>query len=122
MFPAFAARGLAADTGLSWMLPRLAGTGQALKWLWNAERIPAALALESGLVEEVVPDGEVLSEAIALADRWAHGATVALGQIKRQVYASLTNTFAEQLLLEEDSQGYTRPQGRDDGVPRTAGA
>lgn len=106
--PAFAARGLAADTGVSWMLPRLAGSGRALRWLWNAERIPAAEAKEAGLVEAVVPDEDVLTEAIALADKWAHGATIAFGQIKRQVYASMTNSFAEQLLLEEDSQGYTR--------------
>ena len=108
LFPAFSARGLAADTGVSWMLPRLAGAARALKWMWNAERIPAATALEAGLAEAVVPDADVLPEALAMAERWANGPTVAFGQIKRQVYSSMTNTFAQQLLLEEDSQGYTR--------------
>jgi 2-(1,2-epoxy-1,2-dihydrophenyl)acetyl-CoA isomerase len=126
LLPAFAARGLTADTGVSWMLPRLAGTGRALRWLWDAERIPAADAKEAGLVEIVVPDDVVLSEAIALAGKWAHGPTVALGQIKRQVLR-LHDELVGRTVAPGGGQpgihkGHARPQGRDGSVPRAARA
>ena len=56
---AFARVGLAADTGVSWTLPRLAGAGRAAELLMLAEPIRAPRALELGLVNQVVADADL---------------------------------------------------------------
>lgn len=100
-YSAFAHRALAADNGISWTLTKLVGPAKALRWLWNADRIPAAEALQSGLADHVSQEGAALDEALALAEKWANGPTVALGVIKQQVYRALESTFADQLIFEE---------------------
>ncbi|WP_242677383.1 enoyl-CoA hydratase-related protein [Streptomonospora litoralis] len=82
---AFANVGLGADSGASWTLPRLVGHARAMEMLMLAEPVPAARALEIGLVSKVVPDAELEDSARELAVRLAQGPTVAYAAIKAEL-------------------------------------
>jgi len=60
-------RGLSGTNGVSYLLPRLVGTGRALDWMLTGRKVEAREALAAGLVSAIVP-GEVLLDA---ADEWA---------------------------------------------------
>ena len=60
----FLKRGLIAEHGSSWLLPRLVGTGRALDLLWMSDRIDADTALRVGLVESVVDADALLDTAM----------------------------------------------------------
>ena len=62
----FSQRGLVAEHGLSWMLPRLVGPAKALDLLWSARRVDAQEAERLGLVDRVVPGDELLATARGL--------------------------------------------------------
>jgi 2-(1,2-epoxy-1,2-dihydrophenyl)acetyl-CoA isomerase len=101
---AFARVGLAADTGVSWTLPRLAGAGRAAELLMLAEPIRAPLALELGLVSQVVEDQDLPATAGALAARLAAGPTAAYAGIKEQLSYAAGHGLAEALEKEAEVQ------------------
>lgn len=101
---AFPNVGLALDAGASWILPRLVGQARAMEALMLAERIPAAKALDWGMIYKVVPDEALLAEAMALATRLAAGPTVSYGQIRAAVQASAGSSYDSALRLEEEAQ------------------
>jgi 2-(1,2-epoxy-1,2-dihydrophenyl)acetyl-CoA isomerase len=101
---AFARVGLAADTGVSWTLPRLAGAGRAAELLMLAEPIGAPQALALGLVNQVVEDADLPAVAGNLAARLAAGPTAAYAGIKRQLNAWLYDRMDGQLELEAQVQ------------------
>jgi 2-(1,2-epoxy-1,2-dihydrophenyl)acetyl-CoA isomerase len=101
---AFARVGLAADTGVSWTLPRLAGAGLAAELLMLAEPIRAPRALELGLVSQVVEDADLPVTARALAARMAAGPTAAYAGIKEQLNFAAGHTLAEALDKEAEVQ------------------
>lgn len=101
---AFARVGLAADTGVSWTLPRLAGAGRATELLMLAEPIRAPRALELGLVNQVVADADLPSVAGALAARLAAGPTAAYAGIKEQLNYAAAHGLAEALDREAEVQ------------------
>jgi 2-(1,2-epoxy-1,2-dihydrophenyl)acetyl-CoA isomerase len=102
---AFARVGLAADTGVSWTLPRLAGAGRAVELLMLAEPIRASRALELGLVNQVVEDADLAATAGALAARLAAGPTAAYAGIKEQLGYAAGHSLAEALDKEAEVQG-----------------
>ena len=55
----FLKRGLVAEHGSSWLLPRLVGTGRALDLLWMSDRIDAQTAADIGLVERLAEPDEL---------------------------------------------------------------
>src|SRR6202171_3422214 len=57
---AFSRVGLVPDAGSNYFLVQLVGLPRALELAWTARRVGAAEALELGLVNRVVPDGELL--------------------------------------------------------------
>ena len=65
------------------MLPRLIGRARANEMMLLGERVPAAKALDWGLIHKVVADEELDAAAMALAERLAAGPTVALGLMRR---------------------------------------
>jgi enoyl-CoA hydratase/carnithine racemase len=83
----FTRRGLTAELGVSWTLPRLVGTGNALDLLWSSRRIDAAQALRIGLVERLAEPDALLDVArcyvVDLAEQVSPGA---VADIKRLVY------------------------------------
>lgn len=83
----FARRGLVAELGVTWTLPRLVGTGRALDLLWSSRRIDAAEALRMGLVDRVTEPDALLDSAKAyVVDLAEQVAPSALAEIKRLVY------------------------------------
>ena len=101
---AFARVGLAADTGVSWTLPRLAGAGRAAELLMLAEPIRAPQALELGLVNQVVEDADLPAVAGALAARLAAGPTAAYAGIKEQLNYAAGHGLCEALDKEAEVQ------------------
>jgi 2-(1,2-epoxy-1,2-dihydrophenyl)acetyl-CoA isomerase len=94
---AFARVGLAADSGASWTLQRLAGPAKAAELLMLAEPVDAEHALAAGLFTTVVADDEVVPEATRLARRLAGGPTAAYGGIKDQLLYSASHGLADSL-------------------------
>ena len=101
---AFARVGLAADTGVSWTLPRLAGAGRAAELLMLAEPIRAPRALELGLVNQVVEDADLAAVTGALAARLAAGPTAAYAGIKEQLNYAAGHGLADALEKEAEVQ------------------
>jgi 2-(1,2-epoxy-1,2-dihydrophenyl)acetyl-CoA isomerase len=101
---AFARVGLAADTGASWTMQRLAGIGRAAELLMLAEPITASRALEFGLVNSVVEDAALPAAASTLADRLAAGPTAAYAGIKAQLDYAAAHGLTETLQQEADIQ------------------
>lgn len=64
---AFAKRGLIAEHGIAWILPRLVGHAHAIDLLMTSRKIDASEALAMGLVNRVVPADALSAEAMALA-------------------------------------------------------
>ncbi|WP_308123960.1 enoyl-CoA hydratase [Mycolicibacterium xanthum] len=84
---AFARRGLIAEYGISWILPRVVGWGAALDLLLSGRTFYAEEAHELGLVKEVVAPEQLIERALAYAEDIARNcAPSALAVIKRQVY------------------------------------
>ena len=106
--PAFARIGLAADTGLSWTLPRLVGHARATEILLLSEPVPAARGYELGLLTTLCDDDEaVLPAALELAGRLAQGPTTAYGAIKAELALAGTATLADALAQEAVAQQLT---------------
>ncbi|WP_426164774.1 enoyl-CoA hydratase [Sandarakinorhabdus sp. DWP1-3-1] len=64
---AFARRGLIAEHGISWLLPRLVGMANAADLLFSARRVEAAEARGLGLVNRVIPHADFAAEVQAYA-------------------------------------------------------
>jgi 2-(1,2-epoxy-1,2-dihydrophenyl)acetyl-CoA isomerase len=80
---AYAGVGLTPDCGTSYFLPRLVGQRRALELALTNRVLSADEALDWGLVNRVVPDGELMAQAEALAASLAAGPLAALGHAKR---------------------------------------
>jgi enoyl-CoA hydratase/carnithine racemase len=93
---AFAQRGLIAEYGMAWMLPRLVGHANALDLLFGARMIDAAEALRMGLVNQVHPRESFLEGVQQyVADLASSVSPRSLRVIKRQVYDAMFQTLAE---------------------------
>lgn len=94
----FLKRGLIAEHGSSWILPRLVGTGRALDLLWASDKISADEALSLGLVERVTAADVLVDEAVAYLDKLATtSAPAAIAATKRLVYSHLGKNYREAL-------------------------
>lgn len=83
----FSKRGLIAEHGMTWLLPKLVGTGAALDLLWSSRKVDAAEALRLGLVERVVEPSALLDESIAYVEMLAATVSPAsMADTKRLVY------------------------------------
>ena len=63
----FARRGIVPESCATWFLPRVVGVSRAVDWSVSGRTFAAAEALESGLVRELVPAGQVLGQALEAA-------------------------------------------------------
>lgn len=99
----FTKRGLIAEHGTTWTVPRLVGTGHALDLLWSSRRVEADEALRLGLVERVVEPDRLLDEAVAyLTELAATVSPAALADTKRLVYQH-AGLGLEPSLIEADA-------------------
>ena len=92
---AFARRGLVAEYGLSWLLPRLVGMSRSLDVLLSGRVFLAEEAYELGLVNRVV-DGDVVEAALAYARELATlSSPASMRDMKRQVWADAVSSLEE---------------------------
>ena len=101
---AFRRIGLVPDGSATYHLPRMIGRVRAIEMMLLGERLPAKTALEWGLINRCVPDAELMSTAKALATELANGPTKTLGMIRRLAWASLDNSWGEQIQAERQAQ------------------
>lgn len=80
---------MAPDAGLSVTLPRLVGARRAAEWLLMNPTIASKEALESGLVNRLVPDADLQTAAMAYAQQMAEGAPRALAATKRLLWTGV---------------------------------
>jgi 2-(1,2-epoxy-1,2-dihydrophenyl)acetyl-CoA isomerase len=100
---AFRRIGLIPDGGSTYILPRMIGKARAMEMALFGERVPAAKALEWGMINRVVPDAELMPTALALAGELARG-PASLGLIRQTIWASLDSDWADQLDRERKGQ------------------
>ena len=103
----FVKRAIVADTGSTWFLPRLVGMENALKMLYTGRIVPAAEALEMGLVSEVVPADDLAARVTELATEIASGPSVAIELMKRLAHEAFDKSLEVQIEHEEYLQGIT---------------
>jgi 2-(1,2-epoxy-1,2-dihydrophenyl)acetyl-CoA isomerase len=101
---AFVNIGLVPDGGSTFLVPVAAGKARALEMALLGDPVSAETALEWGLINRVVPDGDLMKDARALAGRLAQGPTRSYAQSKRALNNSLLKIMDEQLDLEADIQ------------------
>jgi enoyl-CoA hydratase/carnithine racemase len=93
---AFAQRGLIAEHGVSWLLPRLVGLPAALDLLCSARKFRAPEALSMGLVSRVIPDDKLLAETRAYATLLANTVSPrSVAVMKRQIWEAEFQTLVE---------------------------
>jgi enoyl-CoA hydratase/carnithine racemase len=93
----FARRGLSIDFGGSWVLPRIVGMHRAKELALLADIIDAGEAERIGLVNRVLPDGELDEFVAGWAARLAAGPPIALAMTKRMLDNSMQVTLEEAL-------------------------
>lgn len=112
----FTRRGLIAEHGLTWLIPRLVGTGAALDMLWSSRRVDATEAYHMGLVQRLVSPDELLPAAIEYVNELA--ATVspsAIADTKMLVYRHFGHAM-EESFVEADKvgwQAFSRPDATE---------
>jgi enoyl-CoA hydratase/carnithine racemase len=104
---AFAERGLIAEWGIAWLLPRVVGPGRALDLLFSSRRVTGSEAASMGLVNAAMPSDEVLDRSRSyLEDLAARCSPQSLTIMKQQVYSQLTSSLgpsereAQKLMIE----------------------
>jgi len=105
-------RGLVADVGLSYFLPRAVGTQRALELMFTGRRVTAPEALDMGTLLEVVSPDELLPRALQLAETIAAGPPLSAAGHKRLVYMiedddlsrvqNMTDMIVDKLFYTED--------------------
>jgi enoyl-CoA hydratase/carnithine racemase len=109
---AFARRGLVAEHGISWILPRLVGPARALDLLLSGRVVLGHEAAAMGLANAAMPGDQVLERTLAYAhDLAVNCSPASMATMKRQVYADLARAVpdaldeADRLML----QSFTAP-------------
>jgi enoyl-CoA hydratase/carnithine racemase len=91
---AFARRGLIAEYGMAWMLPRLVGHANALELLLSARMVDAAEAMRMGLANQVYPRDTFMEKVREYAiDLASNVSPRSMRIIKRQVYEAMFETL-----------------------------
>ena len=98
--PAYGRIGASPDGGMTYFLPRVLGPSKALELLLDDPNLPAADALELGLVSEVLPAEELMDRARERAAKLGRLAPHYVKMAKRLVGVSIENGLAEHLQLE----------------------
>jgi 2-(1,2-epoxy-1,2-dihydrophenyl)acetyl-CoA isomerase len=112
---AYTSSGLSIDGGGSFALPRLVGLARAMEIMAFDNPISSAKALEWGLVTKVVPDNEVVQEALAMLHTLTEGALHSFAWSKKLMTDTFNNTLETQLELERQgiSDCAAHPNGKE---------
>ena len=98
-------RGLFAGGGTTVRLPRQLAFPAAMEFLLTAERFPAERALELGLLNEIVPEDELMDKALEWAARITVNAPLAVQATKESVMRGLALDLDEAFKLESKIAG-----------------
>ncbi|CAN5359588.1 enoyl-CoA hydratase/isomerase [soil metagenome] len=101
---AFSRIGLVPDGGAAWLLARSAGRVRAMELMLLGERLPAAKALEWGMINRVVSDDILDTAAIELAAALAAGPTRTFGLIRELAWLAADGELPAVLAAERTSQ------------------
>jgi enoyl-CoA hydratase/carnithine racemase len=111
---AYARLGLSGDYGGSWFLTRLVGPARARELYYLAERLDARACERLGIVNRVVPDAELETEALAWARQIAAGPPVALRYMKENLNRALREDL--QACLDVEAERMVRSAQTEDYV------
>jgi enoyl-CoA hydratase len=95
--------GVMPGAGGTQRLPRLVGPGRAKELIYSGRFVGAEEALAMGLVNEVVPAGDVYGRAVEHAERYARGPSVALTAAKGSIQTGLEVDISAGLLIERQA-------------------
>jgi 2-(1,2-epoxy-1,2-dihydrophenyl)acetyl-CoA isomerase len=95
--------GLSPDGAMSYFLPRMVGLKRATELILSCRVISAAEAREIGIVSEVLPDNQLMDQALAMATRLAERPTRALGAAKRLILQGFDESLETQMEYETTS-------------------
>ena len=110
---AFSQRGLIAEHGQSWILPRLIGSARALDLLWSSRKVGADEALQMGLVNRIIPQDELLNETKAYIQNLADNCSpTSLMMMKQQVYRHMNAPLGE--AMKESNKWMAESLKRED--------
>ena len=99
---AFAARGLVAEHGIAWLLPRLVGEANALDLLFTARKFTGAEAADLGLVNKAFAADELMPHVNSVASVLANDVSPrSIAIMKRQVRAAYAQSFTESLAIAD---------------------
>ncbi|MDA0352709.1 MAG: enoyl-CoA hydratase-related protein [Chloroflexi bacterium] len=87
----FIKRGVAADYGAAYWLPRIVGVSKAFELFYDGNVIDSARALELGLANRVVPDDQLMDEVMAYAAKIAAGPPMGYTGVRRLILESVDN-------------------------------
>jgi enoyl-CoA hydratase/carnithine racemase len=113
---AFSKRGLIAEYGISWVLPRLVGQANALDLLMSSRVVMAAEAKELGMVNTVFPADQLMDVVMAYAaDLAMNVSPSSMAVMKRQVYGDYDKDVSTASLdaLKLMGQSFTRPDFKE---------
>ncbi|MBI5949117.1 MAG: enoyl-CoA hydratase/isomerase family protein [Chloroflexi bacterium] len=96
----FIERALAPDAGMTYFLPRIVGTGNAMDMILTSRTVGAEEAKAMGLLQRLVPAASLVAEAQEVARQVAAHPPMAAMASKRSVMRSLDNNFEDQLRYE----------------------
>jgi len=101
----FVKRGIAADTGGSFTLPRAVGVAKACEMILTGDMIDAAEAERIGLVNRVVPHDDLMKAAKELATKIAKNPPLAVAMAKADIYKAMEEKdIIKQMKHEEKTQ------------------
>lgn len=99
---AFAARGLVAEHGVAWLLPRLVGEANALDLLLSSRKFTGDHAARIGLVNAALPASELMDHVHAVAaDLAVNASPRSMAVMKRQVRLAYAQSFSDALTLAD---------------------
>ena len=98
---AFSKIGLVPDSGGTFILPRFIGWQRASALMMLADKIPAAEAEKMGMLYKAFPDDVFVEESLKIADKLSKMPTRSLAFIKHALNFSVSNTFEQQLKIED---------------------
>ncbi len=99
----FSQRGLIAEHGQCWLLPRLIGPAHALDLLWSSRKVTAEEALDIGLVDRIFNPQELVDATVEYIEHLAtHCSPLSIMRMKRQVYNHMPLTLEEAMIASDE--------------------
>lgn len=112
---AYTAAGLTPDGSSTHFLPRIIGARKTMELILTNRKLSALEAHDWHMVNQVVPDDQLMSTAMALASKLSQGPTDAYGVIKKLMLSTYSNSLEDQMELEGKaiSERLNTPNGKE---------